>query len=291
MTEFKTLQQIIDKATQQNVNISDIVIQSTANELNMTTEEIYGDMRKKYEIMKQSIQQGIDKDLKSNSGLTGGMAYKMHQSVLQGNFSGSFLGEVITSALAVSEINACMGCIVAAPTAGSCGIIPACLITLQKHMNIDEHTTIMGLINTSAIGYIIARNASISGAEGGCQAECGSASAMIASAMVEMLGGTPAQCGDAAAQALKSLMGLVCDPVAGLVEEPCVIRNASSATVAVTCAEITLAGIPSIIPVDEVILAMGRVGDQLHVSLKETAKGGIAITKTALELQQKIFGY
>ncbi len=290
MRKFNYLKEIIQYATENNMKISDVALKIQSRELGITEEDLYNNFKEKYKIMKESIEKGLVKDSKSVSGLTGGMAYKMYESYQNNNFSGSFMGKIIYSALSVSELNACMGCIVAAPTAGSCGIIPACLITLQEERNISEEDTIKGLINASAVGYIISRNATVSGAEGGCQAECGSAAAMISSAMVEMLGGTPEACGHSVAQSLKMLMGLVCDPVAGLVEEPCVVRNAGSATIAVTSAELSLAGIKSIIPVDEVIDAMYQVGKLLPDSLRETAEGGIATTDTGKMLMEKIFG-
>ncbi|MFV0520133.1 MAG: L-serine ammonia-lyase, iron-sulfur-dependent, subunit alpha [Lachnospirales bacterium] len=290
MRKFYSLKGIIDYATEHNMKISDVALKFQSEDLDVTEEHIYNDFKNKYNIMKESIKKGLVENSKSVSGLTGGMAYKMYKSYEKGNFSGSFLGKVIYSALSVSEHNACMGCIVAAPTAGSCGIIPACLITLEEERGLSEEETIRALINASAVGYIISRNATVSGAEGGCQAECGSAAAMISSGMVEMLGGTPEQCGFAVAQSLKMLMGLVCDPVAGLVEEPCVVRNAGSATIAVTSAELSLAGIHSIIPVDEVIEAMYQVGKLLPDSLRETAEGGIAITDTGKRLMEEIFG-
>lgn len=289
MEDYNLVQDFIDEATKSNKKISEVVLEWQAKTLHTTEEKVYEGMLKNYRVMKTSIEEGLKEDLRSVSGLTGGMAYKMKESYKNGNFSGSFMGKLIYSALSVGEVNACMGCIVAAPTAGSCGIIPACLYTMETERNIPEHDVVMALVNASGIGYIIAKNASISGAEGGCQAECGSAAAMIASGMVEILGGTPEQCGDAVAQALKMLMGLVCDPVAGLVEEPCVVRNAGSATIAVTAAELTLAGIKSIIPVDEVISAMDEVGKLLPTSLKETAKGGVATTPTGQRLMEEIF--
>lgn len=289
--EYNTLKEIIDIATNENITISQVALRETARVAKISEEDVYNDMLKKYEVMKDSIKEGLEKKGRSPSGLTGGMASRMKDSVDKGNFSGSFLGEIIYCALAVSEVNACMGCVVAAPTAGSCGIIPSCLYTLQKHHNLTDRQVVMALTNASAVGLIIAKNASISGAEGGCQAECGSAAAMIASGIVEIFGGTPEQCGDAVAQALKSLLGLVCDPVAGLVEEPCAIRNVAAATVAISSAELGLANVKSIIPVDEVIETMGRVGRQLPTELRETAKGGLATTPTGKALQFKIFGF
>ncbi len=287
---FNTYKEIIDMATAENITISKLTLRETAIDAKMTEEEVYDDMYKKYKIMKAAIERGLENDNPSPTGLSGDMAFKMKKSVDKGNFSGRFFGEIIYSALAVSEVNACMGCVVAAPTAGSCGVIPACLYTLQRQHNFTDEEIVLALVNASAAGLIIAKNASISGAEGGCQAECGSAAAMIASGMVEAFGGTPEQCGDAVAHALKSLMGLICDPVAGLVEEPCIVRNVAAATVAVSSAELALAGIKTIIPVDEVIVSMGVVGKQLPVELRETARGGLATTPTGLDIQKKIFG-
>ncbi len=287
---FETLKEIIDLATKENITISKLALRETAISEKITEEAVYTDMLIKYEVMKASIEAGLKDDKPSPSGLSGDMAFKMKNHVEKGNFSGRFLGEIIYNALSVSEHNACMGCVVAAPTAGSCGVIPACLYTLQKQFELTDEQVVLALVNASAVGLIIAKNASISGAEGGCQAECGSAAAMIASGMVEIFGGTPEQCGVAVAQALKSLMGLVCDPVAGLVEEPCIVRNVAAATIAVTSAELALAGVYSIIPVDEVIETMGRVGKQLPMELRETARGGLATTPTGQAINKKIFG-
>ncbi len=289
--KYKNIDQLLELCQKHNLSISDVALQDTANSMEISTDEVYEKMLQNYLIMKDSIKEGLKKDLKSVSGLTGGGAFKLKTLVdNKKNISGSLMGEIIYSALSTAEYNACMGRIVASPTAGSCGILPACLATLQNHYKFDDKKVVMALINASAIGKIISTNATVSGAEGGCQAECGSASAMIASGIIELFDGTPKMCTDAAAQALKSHLGLVCDPVAGLVEEPCVIRNASSATIAITSAEITLAGIESLIPLDEVIEAMFRVGNQMAPELKETALGGIAICKTAKELEKKILG-
>jgi L-serine dehydratase len=200
-----------------------------------------------------------------------------------------FIGNVIYSALATAELNACMGRIVAAPTAGSCGIVPACLAGMENYHGTEPEAVVMSLFNAAAIGMIIAKNASIAGAEGGCQAECGSAAAMAAAAMVELKGGTPGMSANACAFALESILGLVCDPVAGLVEVPCVVRNASCAMTAVTAAELALAGIESLVPADEVIDAMQSISKQMPPSLRETAEGGIAASPAAREFERKFF--
>ncbi len=286
--KFETLKEIIDIATEKGVSISHIALDESCIELEKSPEEIKLKMLESYAVMKQAIERGTDKDLKSDSGLSGGMAFKMKELVNSGkNISGGFLGEIFASALAVSEYSACMGKIVAAPTAGSCGILPACLVALQNKYNLSDDQIAMGLINASAVGIIIAKSASISGAEGGCQAECGTAAAMAASAMTEIMGGTPKACGNACAQVIKSVLGLVCDPVAGLVEEPCIIRNVTCSAIAVAATETALAGIDSIIPVDEVICAMKRVGSEMPKSLRETAEGGLATSETGLKIKER----
>ena len=183
-----------------------------------------------------------------------------------------------------------MGRIVAAPTAGSCGILPGCLVSLWEDRSFDEKDIVMSLFTAGAFGMVIASRATVAGAQGGCQAECGSASAMAAAALVELMGGTPSQCADACAIALTSQMGLVCDPVAGLVEIPCIKRNASGLMIAFSSADLALAGIRSEIPADECIDAMRSVGEALPASLKETAKGGLAGTPTGRKLAEQVFG-
>jgi L-serine dehydratase len=230
------------------------------------------------------------KDIKSTSGLTGGDAYKINTALEEKRtLTGSFMAGALMRATAISELNAAMGKIVAAPTAGSCGILPAALITMEEEKGVSEDDCVRALLTASAVGMVIANNASIAGAEGGCQAECGAASAMAAAAIVELSGGTPTQCAHAVAIALKNIMGLVCDPVAGLVEIPCVKRNSSGVANAIVAAELVLCGVKSAIPADEVIEAMAEVGNKMDVSLKETAEGGLANTTTAKLLCRKVF--
>ncbi len=289
MLKFETMHEIIQASNEKGCTISEIALMQSAVDLEKSEDEIKAKMLESYNVMKEAIQRGLDENIKSGSGLTGGNAFLVKQFTDNGKtISGDFLGEILYNALAVSEYNACMGKIVAAPTAGSCGILPACLVALQKKHHISDDKIVMGLINASTIGMVIAKSASLSGAEGGCQAECGSAAAMAASAMTEIMGGSPAACGHACAQVLKSLLGLVCDPVAGLVEEPCVIRNASSAAIAVAAAEMSLAGVKSIIPVDEVINAMKRVGNAIPPSLRETSEGGLATSETGRAIKARL---
>lgn len=289
MIFFESVAELVQAAKWEEKTISRITLEQTALDMGISEEAVFERMASQYQVMKEAVSAGAVKDGKSLSGLTGDMAYKMKESADgKRNFSGGFMGKVIAYALAVSESNAGMGKVVAAPTAGSCGIIPGCLVALQETYEIPDEKMVMGLLNASGIGMVIAKNASISGAECGCQAECGSAAAMAASAMVEILGGTPEACSDAAAQALKCLMGLVCDPVAGLVEEPCIVRNPASCGVAVVAAELSLAGIPSIIPCDEVVETMKTVGGQMPSCLRETAQGGIAVSETGKKLSERI---
>lgn len=291
MISYHSADELAKKAAAQGKKISDLVIQDQAEQLEKTQEELVKQMRENYTVMKESVQEGAVPGLRSASGLTGGDAYKLKTAVESGkNITGPFLGGAIVRALAVSELNAAMGRIVAAPTAGSCGIIPAAVLTMVQEHGVDENTAVRALFTASAVGMVIAKNASIAGAEGGCQAECGAASAMAAAAVVEMAGGTPEQAVQSSAIALKNILGLVCDPVAGLVEIPCIKRNTICTANAFVAAELALAGITSAIPADEVILAMKQVGDAMSATLKETADGGLAATPTGQKLKEKVFG-
>ena len=289
--KYDSLADLVAIAEKIDMPLSSVVLQEQAETAETTTDAMYQKMAYALEIMRNSVKDGLDPDKRSASGLTGGDAYKMMQAVKEGkNICGKVFGEALTKALAVSETNASMGRIVAAPTAGSCGILPAAILTIAEDRNIPDHDVIMALFTASAVGMVIANNASIAGAEGGCQAECGAASAMAAAAVVEMCGGTPQMCVNACAIALKNILGLVCDPVAGLVEIPCIKRNAAGVGNALVAAEMALAGIESAIPDDEVIMAMKKVGDAMSSALQETAGGGLAATPTGKKLCQKVFG-
>lgn len=288
---YHTLLELINLSVENKCRISDLVLKQQAEQMELSEQEVFNKMKENYEVMASCIQPGCAPDLKSTSGLTGGDAYKMREAVHSGkNLTGSLLGGALYRALAVSELNAAMGRIVAAPTAGSCGILPAAILTLQEEKKLPENECIMSLFTASAVGMVIANNASLAGAQGGCQAECGSASAMAAAAIVELCSGTPEMIGDAVAIALKNILGLVCDPVAGLVEIPCIKRNASGVAQAFVAAEMALAGIKSAIPADEVIVTMKRVGDAMPAALKETADGGLAATPTGRKLCRQVFG-
>ena len=243
----------------------------------LSREEIDARMEAALQIMRQSAEKGFDKNLKSMSGMTGGQAAKLRAAVESGKTSGgNYLGRGAARALAIAECNAAMGKIVAAPTAGACGILPAALLTLQEELNLPDSALVDGLLVAAAVGQVIAVRSSISGAQGGCQAECGSAAAMAAAALTYLRGGSAQQSADACAFALMNVMGLVCDPVGGLVEVPCVYRNASGVAGAFIAADLALAGIPCPLNPDEVIDAMKTVGEQMPPALRETGEGGCA---------------
>ncbi|MCI5679452.1 MAG: L-serine ammonia-lyase, iron-sulfur-dependent, subunit alpha [Bacteroidales bacterium] len=289
--KYDSLAELVAAAEAENMTLSAYILKDQAAIAEKTEEELYKNMERALQVMKESVEDGLDPVKRSASGLTGGDAFKMNEAVKNGrNICGPFFGKAMVKALAVSQTNACMGRIVASPTAGSCGILPSALLTLAEERNIPDKDLVMALFTASAVGIVIATNASVAGAAGGCQAECGAASAMAAAAMVELCGGTPKQCEHACAIALKNILGLVCDPVAGLVEIPCIKRNAGGVGNAMVAAELALAGIESHIPADEVIVAMKKVGDTMSPALKETAEGGLACTPTGKKLCEKVFG-
>jgi L-serine dehydratase len=291
MIHYDSISALIAAAEEQQKPLSQLILEDQAEAMERPQQELYDEMAHMLEVMKEAVRDGVDPNLRSTSGLTGGDAARLKKQVDEGkNLCGPTFGHALTKAVAVAELNAAMGRIVAAPTAGSCGILPGALLTLMEDKNIPQEKTVMAMFTAAGFGMVIANLASISGAEGGCQAECGSASAMAAAALVEMAGGTPKMCGEACAIALKNILGLVCDPVAGLVEVPCVKRNAMGVANAFVGAEMALAGIESRIPVDEVIIAMKRIGDSMPCALKETAQGGLADTPCGRHCSEKIFG-
>lgn len=288
---YNTVEELAKIAESSGKRISDIVLEEQSQSMELPKKQIYETMKKSFQVMRESVKNGMNPDLRSSSGLSGGAAYKMKRAVDQGrNHFGYLFGTAMSMALAVAEYNSCMGQIVAAPTAGSCGVLPAALISVMEDKNLPEEDVVMSLFTASAVGMVIAKNASISGAEGGCQAEVGSASAMAACALTELLGGDPHMVCTSCAIALKNILGLVCDPVAGLVEVPCVKRNAMGVANAFVACELACAGIHSAIPAEEVIQSMKRIGQQLPASLKETAEGGLAATPTGCRLCKEIFG-
>ena len=274
------------EAENRGLKISEVVYQNEMENLQQSEQVLFERMRKNLKVMRESVAAGLNSQRRSLSGLVGGDAAKVEARRKKGeSLVGDQLSGVIAKALAVAEVNACMGKIVAAPTAGSCGVIPAVLLTVEVTLHISEQELLLALFTAAGLGIIIAERANVSGAEGGCQAEIGSAAAMAAAAAVELAGGTPRQTAEAAAIAMKSMLGLVCDPVGGFVEVPCVKRNAMGAMIALSAAEMVLAGVKSAIPIDEVIDAMGEIGKQMPCALKETAQGGLAMTPTGRQIK------
>lgn len=258
-------------------SLADAAVKQQAEETGMTVEAVRATMHSHLCCMQEAVQSGLDEKLRSVSGLSGGQAALFLKRMQEGKLlGGRLLGKAEVYAMATAECNACMGKIVAAPTAGACGILPGTILAMMEESDVTEEQAVDALFVAAAVGQSIATQASISGAEGGCQAECGSAAAMAAAALAYLEGGTPQQCADAAAFAIMNLLGLVCDPVGGLVEVPCVYRNVGSCGVAFTAADMVLSGIRCPIAPDEVILAMKEVGDALPASLRETGDGGCA---------------
>ncbi|WP_066068542.1 L-serine ammonia-lyase, iron-sulfur-dependent, subunit alpha [Neobacillus soli] len=287
---FRNAAELVEMANSQNKKISEIMIEQEVTVTGRSREEVMSFMDRNLKVMEEAVERGI-KGVKSHSGLTGGDAVLLQKYIEKGNFlTGETILDAVSKAVATNEVNAAMGTICATPTAGSAGVVPGTLFAVQKKLNPTREQMISFLFTAGAFGFIVANNASISGAAGGCQAEVGSAAGMAAAAIVELAGGTPQQCAEAMAITLKNMLGLVCDPVAGLVEVPCVKRNAMGAANAMVAADMALAGITSRIPCDEVIDAMYKIGQSMPSALKETAQGGLAATPTGRALEAKIFG-
>ena len=283
-----SMKEIFERSARENIPFWEIVLQYDMEERQVSRQASMAKMLLTW----QAIQDAADSytgTQRSVSGLVGGDGLKMRLYARRGeSIGGEFMDEVIVQAISMAESNACMRRIVAAPTAGSCGVVPAVLLPLCEREHYAQHELLEALYVASGIGAVIAYRASISGAAGGCQAEIGTASAMAAGALVSLRGGTNEQIGHAVAMALKNLMGLVCDPVAGLVEVPCVKRNVIGAVNAISAADMALAGIESRIPVDEVIDAMGEVGRRMPVEFRETALGGLAATPTGKAVKERM---
>ena len=290
MFEYKSISELVNAASSAGKTISEVVLADQAEQLCISPDALFERMDARLSVMEDSVKAGMNPALRSTSGLTGGDASRMWDHAASGGICGGFTNRAMARALAVSENNAAMGKIVAAPTAGSCGILPGAVVSMLNEGRCSREAAVMALFTAGAFGMVIAQNASIAGAEGGCQAECGSAAAMAAAALVELMGGTPQQCAHACAMAIKNQLGLVCDPVAGLVEIPCIKRNVSGVTIAFSSAEMALAGIESKIPADECIGAMREVGCSIPSALRETAKGGLAATPTGERLREQVFG-
>ena len=250
MLKYESIRELTDAAEARGIPISRLVLEDQAAAMELPEEELLARMEADFRVMKQSAADGGREDQRSTSGLTGGEGFQMDRYAreTEGGLSGPFLSRAMARALAVAGCNASMGRIVAAPTAGSCGILPGCLVSMTEDRGVPEKDAVMAMFTAGAFGMVIASRASIAGAQGGCQAECGSAAAMAAAALTELGGGTPSQCADACAMAIVSQMGLVCDPVAGLVEIPCIKRNVSGLMIAFSSADMALSGIAATRP-------------------------------------------
>jgi L-serine dehydratase len=282
--------ELVKACGEKNLTIWEYTLEEEAKESDLGKEEIFEKMRDSFKVMQAASERGMKSEVRSVSGIIGGDAFRLSEYVDGGNtLTGAMMTSAMARALSCSEVNASMGRIVAAPTAGSCGIIPAALITAGEALGKPEDELIKALFTSAGVGEIIAKNATLAGAEGGCQAECGSAAAMASAAVVEMMGGSPDQALNAAAIVIKNILGLVCDPVAGLVEIPCAKRNVAGTVSALTTADLVMAGVMSKIPFDDTVSAMHKVGNSLPSELRETALGGLAVTETGLKLKERVF--
>ena len=288
--DIPSIDYLLDESAKNGQPIWQVVLREEQHDSGDSQEAILERAMHTYEVMKNAAMSGIATGMKSVSGLTGGDAatyynyLRNHKSLL-----GSMESKAVAYALGTSGYNAAMGVVVACPTAGAAGIVPGVLIAAQEEFGFSDREAVYGLLTASAIGGVVATRAPISGAAGGCQAECGTAAAMAAAALVEVMGGSARQCVDAAALALKNCLGLACDPVAGLVEVPCVKRNGVYAVMAISAADMALAGIRSFIPLDEVIDAMYQIGCSMPSCIRETAEGGLAATPTGVAARRRLF--
>ena len=283
--------ELITICKENNISLSEYAIAREIEDRGLSREILFDRMKATLDVMREGATLGREKAVYSLSGLIGGDAYKLEQYLSTGkSLMGNALIKAMAMALSSSEVNGSMGKIVACPTAGSCGILPAAILTAGEELGKTDEEMIEALFAASAVGMLIGMNATFAGAEGGCQAECGSAAAMAAAAVVEMMGGTPEMSLDASAIVFKNVLGLVCDPVAGLVEIPCAKRNASGAISALSTADLVMAGVTSKIPFDDALSAMYKVGRSLPEELRETALGGVAITPTGIKLKEQVFG-
>jgi L-serine dehydratase len=283
---YRALADAIRDAERQGISLARLALETEAKDQGRTVDDIRAALRRALHVMRGAVERGMVGDLHSASGLVGGDAAKLRTGP-DGPLSGTPFRDILARALAVQEVNAAMGVIVAAPTAGGAGVLPAVLTGLAEARRLTDDAVVDALAVAGLIGAVIAERASLSGAEGGCQAETGAAAAMAAGAATEMLGGTPAQVGHATALAMQGTLGLVCDPLGGLVELPCVFRNATGSAIALTGIELAMAGVEFRIPVDEVIDVMGEIGASMDVRYRETAGGGLAATPTGRRLARE----
>ena len=288
--DIKSIEALVSEATEKKVKMSEIIIDIEAKSQKVDRQAVIDKMASYYEIMKESVEKGKKDKFHFVTGQQEDCVeivekfYKSGKGIL-----GDTVGEVVASAMAVSGYNACMGKIIAAPTAGSCGIMPA-VLTICEKKGYKKDDIVRGMFTAAGLADIIAQIATFAGAEGGCQAECGSAAAMAACACAEIMGGTPEECANAFALALSTILGLICDPIAGFVEAPCMSKNVMSSVHAIVSAEMACAGFKSVIPADEVVLAMKEVGDAMDERFKETALGGLAGTPTGKSISERLLG-
>jgi len=283
---YKSLADAIRDAEEKKIPLSQLALETECRDQGRPVAEIRAALQRALDVMRGAVAQGMTGDMYSTSGLVGGDAAKLRTGPA-GPLAGTPFRDILARALAVQEVNAAMGVIVAAPTAGGAGVLPAVLTGLASARSVPDDKVVDALAVAGLIGAVIAERASLSGAEGGCQAETGSAAAMAAGAAIEMLGGTPRQSGHAAALAMQGTLGLVCDPLGGFVELPCVFRNATGSAIALTGIELAMAGVEFLIPVDEVIDVMGQIGKEMDVRYRETAGGGLAATPTGRRLARE----
>jgi L-serine dehydratase len=283
--------ELVSLAAQGSTSLSEVIIRVEQENSDSDRELLFSKMNRRLEVMRSSVEKGLERPIKTLSGLTEGNAYRFNTWLQQpaNPVCGSVLAKAVARAIAVGEVNASMGCIVATPTAGSAGILPAVLLTLREAYNFSDEQLVRSLFTAGGIGAVIAYRAHVSGAAGGCQAETGSAAAMAAGAAVELLGGSPEQSSHAVAIALQNMLGLVCDPVAGLVEVPCIKRNAGAVGQCFVAVDLALAGVTSVIPADEVIDAMEKIGQRMDSRFRETAQGGLAASPTGRRLAAQIW--
>ena len=288
--KIQSMKELIEACEREQKTIGEIMLMMETEKSGRDQETIISMMEERLIKMKEAVDSGIKDASTAPSGISGGDAVKMYDYVQQGkSLSGNYVSNAMSFSLATSESNARMGVIVATPTAGAAGILPGVLFSLHKNDGTPYKDLVMGLFTASMLGFVIANRSFISGAAGGCQAEVGSATAMAAGTICELKGGTPQQAVNATAIAMKSLLGLVCDPVAGLVEVPCIKRNVIGTSIAFSAADMSLAGIESRIPCDEVIEAMYRIGKEMPRTLRETALGGLATTETGKQVKERLF--
>ncbi|MGG3623469.1 L-serine ammonia-lyase, iron-sulfur-dependent, subunit alpha [Bacillus gobiensis] len=287
---INSMRELIEACEREQKTIGEMMLMMEVKKSGKDEETIINMMEERLLKMKEAVDSGMNDASTTPSGISGGDAVKMYDYINQGKtLSGNYISDAMTFSLATSESNARMGVIVATPTAGAAGILPGVLFSLHKNEGASYKDLVMGLFTASMLGFVIANRSFISGAAGGCQAEVGSAAAMAAGTIVELKGGTPKQAVNATAISMKSLLGLVCDPVAGLVEVPCIKRNAIGTSIAFSAADLSLAGVESRIPCDEVIEAMYRIGKDMPRTLRETALGGLAMTETGKKVKEQLF--